>query len=85
MMNLFGSTEDTKKKCCGLTVAGTKEKRNGEKKKLCRKLEWATTHFHSMLGHNTANCIVTQLGWAHSRGATIRPAQRHETAMTRPR
>ena len=34
MMNLFGSTEDLKKKkflFCGLTVAGTKEKKKGGK------------------------------------------------------
>ena len=32
------------------------------KKFMRRKLEWATAHFHYVLGHDTTNCIVTQLG-----------------------
>ena len=45
MMNLFGSTEDMKKKyiyfLCGLIVAGTKERKNKVQK---GRLEWATAH-----------------------------------------
>ena len=60
MMNLFGSTEDLKFFFFyGLTVVGTKEKKNEEK--TCRKLEWAIAHFHFVLGHDTLNCIVTQV------------------------
>ena len=49
-----------------------------------RKLEWATAHFHSVLGHDTTNCIVTQLGRGVQQGAMIRSAALLHGPMTWP-
>ena len=49
------------------------------KKKLCKRMAGLLPIFF-VLGHNTANCIMTQLGWAHARGATTRPAASHDKA-----
>ena len=57
-----------------------------EKKKIgAREAGWATVHFHFVLGHNTANCIVTQAHRGAQQGATIRPATLRHGPMTRPR
>ena len=50
------------------------EKKRKKKEKTCRKLEWAIAHFHFVLGHDIADCIVTLLGWARTREATIQLA-----------
>ena len=62
-MNLFGSTDDMKKKNCGLIIAGTNEKKMSEKKKRAesqKRLKWATARFLS-LSHDTTSCIMTQV------------------------
>ena len=47
---------------------------------------WATARFHFVLGHDTANCIMTQACKGVQQGATIRPValrhsqQGHDTA-----
>ena len=61
---------------------------NKGKKNLCRKLEWAIAHFHFVLGHDTTDCVVTQLGWAHNKGVATWPrygqeALRHDQPVRR--
>ena len=54
-MNIFGSTEDMKKKkICDLAVSRTKEK-----KKFLRKGDWMGYCPFFSLGHDTIDCIVT--------------------------
>ena len=72
----------------GFSSSWKKNYAKKKKKKKKQKLEWATTHFQFVLGHDTAYCIVTQQGWeASRRGAPRHSATGHDTAQqatTRP-